>query len=343
LNDSVPKYESNANVRIIDNNENTYTFSEVEEGLYESDDIFKAELNNSYTLHISTSDGNIYSSTPEKIHGVNEINDISIEKDITPENIEGLKINVISNTEDPNSIYYRYEYEETYKIIAPYWSSADLIPVSREFPFSVTFIQKDYESKVCYKTINSNTIIQTETIGLDKNNVNFTVRFIEKNDFIISHRYSILVKQYIQAPNAYRYFKTLKKLSVSQGSFTQNQPGFIPGNITNSKTSDDKVLGFFEVTSYSEKRFFFNYLDMYPDGDVDYVSDCNFIAPILVDGRYPELFSPLIATLDNGEYLYYTTNEEPTKYEPGPYYLVPKICGDCRLLGSNIKPSFWID
>ncbi|WP_166627751.1 DUF4249 family protein, partial [Tenacibaculum caenipelagi] len=32
LNDSVPKYESNANVRIIDNNENTYTFSEVEEG-----------------------------------------------------------------------------------------------------------------------------------------------------------------------------------------------------------------------------------------------------------------------------------------------------------------------
>ncbi|WP_428742512.1 DUF4249 domain-containing protein [Tenacibaculum sp.] len=342
LNDSIPKYESNANVKIIDSNENTYTFSEVEEGVYESDDIFKAELNNTYTLHINTSDGNEYSSTPEKISGINEIDDITIGKSITPENIEGLKINVISNTEDVNSLYYRYEFNETYKIVAPYWTQFELVPVSREYPFSVTFEVKDYLAKECYQTQKSNTIIQTETTGLDKNNVNFTIRFLEKNDFIISHRYSILVKQYVQSANAYRYFKTLKKLSVSQGAFTQNQPGFIPGNITNNKTSDDKVLGFFEVTSYSEKRFFFNYLDMYPDGSIDYISNCDFIKPKMVSGFMPPFNSPLIAIIDRGEYLYYKINVEPTAIE-GPYILVPKICGDCRILGSNVKPSFWID
>ena len=343
LNDSIPNYENNATVKIIDNNNNTYTFSEVADGVYESDDVFKAEPDNSYTLYISTNDGNEYNSTPQKISGNNEINDITVEESITPDNIEGLKIKVTSNTEDASSLYYRYEYEETYKIIAPYWSQFEIIPASREVPFSVSFKVKDYQAKECYKTQKSNTIIQTETTDLDKNNVNFTIRFLEKNNFIISHRYSILVKQYVQSADAYRYFKTLKKLSVSLGSFTQNQPGFIPGNISNNNNSTDKVLGFFEVTSYSEKRFFFNYLDIYPNENVNYISNCDFIAPKLTDGQYPDLFSPLIATIDNENYIYYKTNPEPTDSTPGPYILVPKVCGDCRILGTNIKPSFWID
>lgn len=345
VNDTIPKYESNATIRIIDNNQNTYTFSEKVEGIYESDDAFKAEVGNNYTLFISTNDGNEYSSTPEKISGINEINDITIEKSVTPENVEGLKINVLSNAQDTNSLYYRYEYDETYKIVAPYWSEHELIPTSTSFPFSVDLVKKNYQSKICYKTVRSNKILLTETTELDKNNVDFTIRFLKKDDFIIAHRYSILIKQYVQSANAYRFYKTLKKFSTSQEPFTQVQPGLIPSNISNSndKETSGNVIGFFEVSSYSEKRFFFNYLDLYKPQGLNYPSSCEFIAPLLSDGRYPAFYSPLINELKIDKFIFFKITTDPNSTTPGPYTLVPKVCGDCRVLGTNEKPSFWID
>ncbi|WP_302847791.1 hypothetical protein [Polaribacter sp. KT25b] len=40
--------------------------------------------------------------------------------------------------------------------------------------------------------------------------------------------------------------------------------------------------------------------------------------------------------------MYYLDNS-PTELRPGKYQLVPKKCGDCTVLGSNIKPTFWVD
>ena len=343
LNDSIPRYELNAKVRIIDDSQNTFTFYEKTKGLYESNNTFKAEVGRNYTLLINTSDGNEYSSTPENISGINKIDEIKIEKGISNKNTEGLNINVISNTKDSNSNYYRYEYDETYKIVAPYWSPYEIVPVSRESPFLVSLKLKDYQNKICYKTVRSSSIIQTETLNLDENNVNFTIRFLEKNDFIISHRYSILVKQYVQSAEAYRYFQVLKKLASSQNPFSLNQPGSIYGNITNKKDSSDKIFGFFEVTSYSEKRFFFNYNEIYPNESITYPFDCSLFAPKISDMPPPLSESPLIESIDSGKYIYYSINTQPSKIYKGPYFLVPKICGDCRVLGTNKKPTFWVD
>ena len=40
---------------------------------------------------------------------------------------------------------------------------------------------------------------------------------------------------------------------------------------------------------------------------------------------------------------YYKENDTGLAHLEGRYLLVPKICGDCTVLGSNIKPDFWVD
>lgn len=58
-----------------------------------------------------------------------------------------------------DSKYYRYEYEKTYKIIAPKWSFKDM--VANPIIYQISFLKKTKEEKTCYNTIISNTIIQT--------------------------------------------------------------------------------------------------------------------------------------------------------------------------------------
>jgi hypothetical protein len=72
---------------------------------------------------------------------------------------------------------------------------------------------------------NSNEIIQTSTVGLSEDRVNFPVRISNKNP-IIMHRYSILVRQYVQTLAAHTFYKTLKQLSGMAVS-CRNQPGFL--------------------------------------------------------------------------------------------------------------------
>ena len=343
LDSITPIAELNALVVIKDDSNNSFNFTETNNGIYISDIKFQAEINKNYTLEITTNKGRIYNSKPEKIVGVNEINSIEATLGTKPNGDEGIRIFVNSNTSNKEAKYYRYEYEETYKIIAPYWSNYKLEITNDVWPdFEVNKVVNNEENKICYKTLKSSSIIQTETAKLSENNVNFSILFLDKNNFKISHRYSILMTQYVQSLEAYTYFKTLKKISGNQGIFTQNQPGLIPGNIFSISDTNEKVIGFFEVASVSKKRYFFNYIDYYPNDEVDYVSNCKTIAPDLFSANSYSHRSPLIDAL-RINYIYYLDNGAPTTSNTGSSLLVPKVCGDCTVLGSNVKPTFWID
>ena len=81
---------------------------------------------------------------------------------------------------------------------------------------------------------------------------------------MIRNRYSILVKQYVQSLAAHTYYETLKEISDNGSILSQTQPGFFRGNISSVDNPREKVIGFFEVSSYSEKRIFFNFSDLFP-------------------------------------------------------------------------------
>ncbi|AXT19905.1 DUF4249 family protein [Flavobacteriaceae bacterium AU392] len=341
LEEDGPLPESNADVHVIDGLQNIFLFQETEPGKYVSTTQFNAVPNNEYQLMIVTSNGREYQSqTVTLTANTSEIEEvIAIQDSNENEGVDGLSIQVSSFDPTGNSRLYRYEYEETYQIIAPNWVSRDLIIVS-ENPPDVDLIFRTREERVCYNTIKSNTIIQTETTDLSEDRVlNKFVRFIPSDDFIIRSRYSILVKQFVQSLESFTFYRVLNELSSSESLFSQIQPGFLAGNMISVTDPNENVVGFFDVSSVSEERIFFNYRDIFPDPFQplpDYITNCEVEAPLLESG--------LINTIRTRRLTFADINEEEPLIEPGgPFIMVTAACGDCTILGSNIEPDFWID
>jgi len=344
--ENAPLPETNATVYITDDTGGRIDFTEsFEEGVYSSNVPFAAELEKVYQLFITTSDNKAYESKAISMTSISQIDELYAERGINNLNENGLSIFVDSYNASGGSRYYRYKYEETYKIIAPRWVAVDLIILSLS-PWDFDLINKTTEQETCYNTKSSNGIIITETTNLSEDRVEkFGVRFIKDINPIISHRYSILVKQYVQSLDAYTYYKTLKNLSTSENGLAQTQPGFIEGNIHPIDNSDEKVIGIFEVSSVSEKRMFFNYKDLYPgEGLPPYFTLCELTTPSVEADE--DVGPQLPGLLSSGQVKYYDMNglyPVDGDVSIGPVFVVPTPCGDCTKLGLNIKPDFWYE
>jgi hypothetical protein len=118
-----------------------------------------------YRLNIVTREGKTYTSTSESLTPVNPMQQVTAsvqEKD----GQRGASIDVSAFDASGDSKYYRYEYVETYKVIAPEWDDERTIlaPVPGE-PQGILIVPREGESKTCYGTQTSNDIIQTTTVG----------------------------------------------------------------------------------------------------------------------------------------------------------------------------------
>ncbi|MBQ4915411.1 DUF4249 domain-containing protein [Maribacter sp. MMG018] len=336
---------SGAQVAVTDSNGGVYNFTETSEGVYESSNPFGAVSGLTYSLSIQ-SDGNNYISDEMEVPAVNPIERVYAERDFKDNGAEeGMFIYVDSYDPTGQSKYYRYEYEETYKIIAPYWSSADAYVVSPLPNPEVDVRARTQEEQVCYRTETSTGIIMENTTEYSEDRVSkFPVRFINRANYILSHRYSILVRQFVQSRAAYAYYETLETLSGSESLFSQIQAGFLEGNIR-SQTDEEDVVGFFQVSTVSEERIFFDYEDFFPGEDLpSYVSDCPLLAPaLLTEGGS----SPLIDGIEQNLIKYYSEYSQQDDLlftdGPGPYFMVYRVCSDCTVLGENVVPDFWVE
>ena len=340
LEEKGPSTESNADVKIVDDLQNIYNFHETTPGKYVSNEEFSAVSNRNYQLKIVTNEEKSYSSQLTQLTNTSQIDKVYAEK---IEDGDGVNIFVDSYNSNGNSRYYRYEYEETYKIVASKWSFLDLVVVSKD-SLLFDFVLRDENTRICYNTIYSNGIIQTETNNLvDDRITKFPIRYISNDNYIIAHRYSMLLKQYVQSQEAYTFYKTLNDLSGSESLFSQNQPGFISGNLFSDNNPSEKVIGFFEVSSVSTKRIFFNPsdLDLSIPLPTPYPANCNPLAPDLE----PRFGQSLFDYLESGSLKYYYDNDGTggPVIPGGPYVMVPLACGDCTKIGTNIAPEFWVE
>ncbi len=342
-----PVFETGATVTVTDNSGNVYAF-EPSDAKYVSSIPFQAVDGKTYRLNITTADGKSYSSSGENLTAVNEMQ--SVVPTVQVKNGEK-GVAIIVNSYDPqaNSKYYRYEYEETYKIIAPQWSPEKAIllpPLEGNTYEEIGVVPKGPgETRTCYSTVNSNEIIQTSTVGLNEDRVNFSVRFISSENPIVMHRYSILVKQYVQSLAAHTFYKTLKQLSGNGSILSQTQPGFFYGNLKCDTNPNEKVIGLFEVTSVSSKRIFFNFTDLFPDDPTPpYFTNCELkLYGFCFIPENPECKGTALIFAIRANDLLYAGNYYNFEGGYEVYQMVPPICGDCTKFSSNIIPSFWID
>nr|WP_299389272.1 DUF4249 domain-containing protein [Allomuricauda sp.] len=326
----VPEPERNATVVVMENSSSQYIFEETLPGTYHSTTNFAILPGNTYQLMVSTSDGRQYESSsvvgpePAPIQGLTA----AISED--PE-AEGMEILVEYDNTQASS-YFRYKYEETYKIIAPDWSGQRL---EYQGPQLVVMpLPVGREERTCFSTVLSDEIILNSPRSSNSGNIlGFPVRFIERDNFIISHRYSILVKQLAISEESYSYLETLESSTAGDDLLSPSQPGFFNGNVSSTTNTDEKVLGFFHVASVTSERIFFNYEDFYPNEELPpYVENClPFIPPLESVGGELSIHQ----LLGNNTVKYHST----TVF--GEFVVVARACADCTALGDPNVPDFW--
>ncbi|WP_338407966.1 hypothetical protein [uncultured Flavobacterium sp.] len=101
------------------------------------------------------------------------------------------------------------------------------------------------------------------------------------------------------------------------------------------------LLTIYNVSKVFTKRIFFNFFDYYKYYEApDYPNACEITSPSLrASLRQPQ---SLWRMVKNNEVKFQIENDAP-KYGESKYYVVPRICGDCTVLGSNVVPDFWVE
>ncbi|WP_224483167.1 DUF4249 domain-containing protein [Robertkochia aurantiaca] len=349
-----PVAEENARVEILDSNGNNFLFEETTPGRYESEDQFAAMPGTGYTLNIITSEGSEYASNQVQTPVASTIDSVYAERTFNDRGVEGIAIYTDSSLPSSASSLIRYAYEETYKIIAPNWTPLEFQIISEGdpgagIPPQVTTVPRQREERVCFRTEPSTGIQLTDVGSLENNRLRrYEIRFLSMSNPAISHRYSILVKQYTLTDESYAFYESLDNFSSSENVFSQVQPGFLEGNVF-SVSGGERVIGLLDVTSEVSQRLFFNYTDFFPDAPLPpYFGNTNcdrLLSPPIgdpaLDGPTEQNCpQPLTERIKLGLVEYVDQNPDPSTCE-GPYFVTPTICGDCNILGSNVVPDFW--
>ena len=299
-------------------------------GHYQSKYAFAAESGNSYRLHFILNDGREYESEL-----VNYIDPVPIDSiydryaELAPDgstsNEGGIQFFLDSYSENSNAQYFRYEWEEDYKIQTPYKASfiykrslGDIVP-------------KTKPTNICYAHDVSKTILLGNNVSTNHRMVEFPIRFISGETDVLRNRYSILVKQYSIDANAYNFYKKFKQLNESGGSLFDKQAGPVPGNVKALDDPYEEIMGYFEVAGLSQKRVFFNYNDLDPIFTrPDYRTNC-YMFPLEGSGPFSNPLDDVGRDFD------------VLGYSDGAPLLADKTCTDCTGSGTTTPPDFWTE
>ncbi|WP_299824964.1 DUF4249 domain-containing protein [uncultured Pontibacter sp.] len=272
-----------------------------------------------YRLRVKTANGEEYVSEFVSTQKTPEIDDITWRAEQN-----GIQISVSSHDPANNTLYYRWEFEETYEYTSYYnslwaYKGGEVIPRSQEEQF--------YK---CWRTDPSTSILVGSTAHLVQDVVrDYPLVFREGVSEKLATKYSILVRQYGISKAEYEYWQMLKKNTESVGSIFDAQPSQVRGNIKNVKQPDNPVLGYFSIQSMTEKRMFISGPEMRKLGfSYHDIPVCSLDTTSLRDLPQWLAIDKLIV-------------EELLPPNAG-YVVANRACADCRVKGgSTIKPEYW--
>lgn len=308
-------------VSISDDLGNTFSLYEKENGIYETDSArFKGIIGRTYTLHIKRSIGSRdynYESEAMEMKPVPPIDSIYYEKEVIKEADEGWfgidACNVYLNTHDPHNScnYYRWTFTET-------WVLRLLFPV----PNGTCYITETT------KKVNVKSTASMKEAKIVKQPINYISNLTDR----LKVRYSILVNQYSMTEDEFTYWDKAQDFINQVGGLYDIIPSSIPNNLRHVGFPEEKVLGYFSVSSVSTKRIFIPGDLQGGDfkGIVDQYPNC------INDTIYGEYDPPELNVSE------WVLIDHPRESGPRVRYLsFRKECADCTTRGTTVKPDFW--
>jgi len=344
---AIPVVVSDASVYITDETGNSSYLNSMGGGIYKTNSVdFRGVIGKSYTLHITTHEGNEYQSTPCIMQSVPDIDSVYFARDEETvnngtESQTGLMIYLDSKPGD-NNVFYRWSFEETWKFKVPF-------PKRFNYIDSAHIFRIDNVHEICWKSNKSGDIlIKSVYPGQNPRIEKEPILFIssDKSDRLMIE-YSVLVKQYSLSKDEFNFWDNLKKVNETGGDIFASQPFEVISNIHNINNPDEKVLGYFQVSAVKQKRKYILFQDMVNLQLPFFHYDCKSIARGPQD--YPATDPPwTFDVVYNGfpptsGYIFVEPIIDPATNMLERLVFTTFECANCELSGSSARPDFWID
>ena len=257
--DPRPRPLGGCDVRVLDDSDNDYQFYENETtGTYSR--LFTDGMlayGRQFMLRVITPEGEVYESEFELLNVAAEVDSVyfMIEDKFDAaegEELAGAQYYIDIEAPDDVPRYFRWSMDETYEYtttgpITHYlMTNGDLIPLRPE---------KMWELYRCWITQPVKGLYLSNTINLLTNEKKrIPLHYVSTSNDRMKIKYSLLVKQYTLNEGAYDYWQQNKTATQETGGLYTGQPEQPLTNICNVNDSTERVLGYFWVSSKTEKR-----------------------------------------------------------------------------------------
>ncbi|MGI4872221.1 MAG: DUF4249 domain-containing protein [Janthinobacterium lividum] len=325
LSTPAPLVEAKATVSIRDEVGTSYPLTEQAAGTYTSAAL-TLDATRRYQLRVRTVGGREYASDLVAGKLTPPIDQISwaVERN-------GVQLYLDAHDATNATRYYRWTYQETWQFNPPYHS---------EYDYSTgTILPRTDNIFDGWRTEGSTDISVGSTARLSQDVLSkYPLLLRPGNSDRFRIKYSILVQQYAQSAEEFAYWEKLKKNTESLGTLFDPLPTQLTGNVHCLSDASELVVGYVGASSMTEKRLFIDHTDFPPGTSflTGYENQCS--EP---DTAYlyelPAKITPTQRVLYRYEYLSKITNT----YVLRGYFYTIAFCADCRIRGTNVKPSFW--
>ena len=255
-----------------------------------------------------------------------------------PDNF-GLTINVSAHDATNATRYYRWDYNETWEIVPPYYANIEYVNHMMRY-IAVP------NPRICWGNLQSSVVQVAKTTEFSQDVVSeHALRKLAISSERLNRRYSILVQQHALTKEEYDYWELLRKNTEAIGGLFDSQPVQLTGNVHCLSNAAETALGFVSAHSMTEKRLFIarNELPKTWTAVSGYES-C--VPPDTVDLYPKNIFKPptpaeiMETAFGNPRYVPIASFEGTLTGATG-FYAKSRDCVDCRTRGSGVKPSYW--
>lgn len=335
---TAPPVEKGAKLFIVDNQGLRYALTEKSAGLYQSDSLLLAPARQ-YQLRITTagSPAATYESdlVPLKVSPPLDKLDWQVASD---------QVQLRVSTHDPTgqSRYYRWGFVETWEFNAAFQSSLEYYATPGAGQSNLS--ARSTPIYTCWRTERPTNIVQSTSAQLSQDALtNYLVRSIPARSERFKIRYSLLISQYAETAAEFSYYELLRKNTEAVGTVNDPLPSQLTGNVHRTGTSTtEPVLGYVGAHTVQQQRIFINRTELPARALSDYDTPYNGCSPGVFYFCDPQGVCKPNLIID----MFRQPGTVPLEFVSDPTYgdgvsSSSSECADCRLRGSNVKPSFW--